>query len=76
MEEPTIHFRFHRPKEQRCPPSFPMVEALRQISLSDEIQPLLGRARADGREVLIEIFHSKGGEPMLIHIAMFPQVNS
>lgn len=77
MREPRVLFKFHRPSgEQVNPPSLPMVEALRQISLSDEMLPLLSRARADGRDIMIEVFHGGDGQPLLIHTAMYPSFTS
>ena len=49
-----------------------MTEALRQLSQAQEMEPLLSKARNDGREVLIEVFHGADGQPLLIHTTLSP----
>jgi hypothetical protein len=50
-----------------------MTEALRRLSEADEMQPLLRKARAARREVVIEVFHSRDGQPLLIHPRLQPR---
>jgi hypothetical protein len=50
-----------------------MTEALRQLSQAREMEPLLRRAQEVGREVVIEVFQSKDGQPLLIHPALLPE---
>jgi hypothetical protein len=49
-----------------------MTEALRQLSVALEMKPLLQAAQRAGREVVIEVFQSRDGQPLLIHTAMLP----
>jgi hypothetical protein len=44
-----------------------MQTALLHLSEAQEMQPLLDRARDTGREVVIEVFHARDGQPLLIH---------
>ena len=65
---PGVVIRYCRPSGS-CTrkPSAAMTEALRRLSEAEEMQPLLGKARAAKREVVIEVFHSRDGQPLLIH---------
>jgi hypothetical protein len=75
-DKPQVVFRFCRPSglvDRR--PSQAMTAALRRLSQADEVQPLLRRARAAGRDVVIEVFHSQDGQPLLIHLTLKPVVN-
>jgi uncharacterized LabA/DUF88 family protein len=49
-----------------------MTEALRQLSQAREMEPLLRKAQEAGREVVIDVFQSKDGQPLLIHPALLP----
>ena len=63
-----VQFRFRRPSGSRTrKPSLAMKEALRHLSEAQEMRPLLDKARQTGREVVIEVFHSIDGQPLLIH---------
>ncbi len=63
-----IVFRFRRPSGfNHREPSVAMTEALRRLSEAAEMQPLLANARQSGISVAIEVFLSRGGEPILIH---------
>jgi hypothetical protein len=67
---PDVVFRFRRPSG--CPsrqPSEAMAQALRQFALTDEMQAFVANARAQRRKVVVEVFHSCDGHPMLIHTA-------
>ncbi len=50
-----------------------MQDALRRLSQAEEMRPLLRKAPAAGREVVIEVFHSKDGQPLLMHTALMPE---
>jgi hypothetical protein len=70
MKTPTVQFKFRRPSGAPThPPSEGMRDTLRCLSQAEEMQPLLKRAQAAGREVVIEVFHAKDGQPLLIHTA-------
>ncbi|MGA2608876.1 MAG: hypothetical protein ABSH01_15640 [Terriglobia bacterium] len=71
---PGIVIRYCRPSGS-CTrkPSAAMTEALRRLSEADEMQPLLRKASAARREVVIEVFHSRDGQPLLIHPRLQPQ---
>lgn len=72
--ERRVVFRFRRPSgSMNREPSTALVQALRHLSKAHEMQPLLAKARETGREVVIEVFHSKNGEPLLIHTALLPE---
>lgn len=75
-DKPVV-FRFRRPNGSvKRQPSVALVCALRQLSEAHEMQPLLVKARETGREVVIEVFHSKDGQPLLIHTALLPQTSA
>ncbi len=70
VHKPGIMFRFRRPSSiPRRQPSKTMTEALRHLAESEEMQPLIDDARARRRDVVVEVFHSRDGHPLLIHIA-------
>jgi hypothetical protein len=50
-----------------------MTDALRQLSEAREMEPLLLKARTEGRDVVIEVFQSRDGQPLLIHTALLPE---
>ena len=54
-------------------PEEAMQDALRRLSQAEEMRPLLRKAPAAGREVVIEVFHSKDGQPLLMHTALMPE---
>jgi len=73
MKTPVVQFKFRRPSGSPTrEPSTAMTEALRRLSQAEEMQPLLKKAQATGREIVIEVFHSKDGQPLLIHTAAVP----
>jgi hypothetical protein len=37
------------------------------------MEPLLSKARKAGREVVIEVFHGKDGQPLLTYTALLPK---
>lgn len=69
-----IVFRFRRPGgSTNRKPSTALIQALRHLSEAHEMQPLLAKAQTTGREVVIEVFHSRSGQPLLIHTALLPE---
>jgi hypothetical protein len=68
--KPGILFKFRRPTSiPRRHPSKAMTEALRHLAESDEMRHFVAEARARRRNVVVEVFHSRDGHPLLIHIA-------
>ncbi len=69
-----ILFRFRRPSSTpRRQPSKAMTEALRHLADSDEMKPFVAAARAQRRNVVVEVFHASDGRPLLIHTAAAPR---
>ena len=67
-QTPGIVFRFCRPSGSPSrQPSEAMTQALRQFAATDEMQAFVANARAQRRKVVVEVFHSADGYPMLIH---------
>jgi hypothetical protein len=76
QSNPRIVFKFRRPSGSSTRKASPaMTAALRRLSQADEMQPLLKKARATGRDVVIEVFHTQDGQPLLIHPTLKPLVN-
>jgi len=69
-----IIFRFRRPNSlPGRQPSKAMTEALRCLAESEEMTPFITAARAERRNVVVEVFHSGDGHPLLIHTAAAPR---
>lgn len=67
---PGILFRFRRPSNiPKRHPSKAMAEALRHLAESEEMRPFVAEARARRRNVVVEVFYSSDGHPLLIHTA-------
>jgi CTP:molybdopterin cytidylyltransferase MocA len=49
-----------------------MTQAMRQFAATDEMQAFVASARAQRRKVVVEVFHSADGHPLLIHTAFLP----
>jgi len=65
----NVVLRFRRPSDsERQQPSLAMTEALRRLSEAEEMQPLLAQASKSGKSVAIEVFQTRDGQPLLIHI--------
>ena len=65
-----VEFKFRRPAS--APPKKPsvkMTEALRLLSESEEMKPLVHNAQAQHRRVVVEVYHRGDGTPLLIHAA-------
>jgi hypothetical protein len=72
--KPGIVFRFRRPSSvPRRQPSRAMAEALRHLAESEEMRPFVAAARAQRRNVVVEVFHASDGRPLLIHTAAAPK---
>ena len=72
--KPEIMFRFRRPSSiPRRQPSEAMRKALQHLAESEEMQPLIDDARARRRDVVVEVFHSSDGHPLLIHTTTAPK---
>ena len=64
----NVVFKFRRPRgtEQQTP-GLSLTEALRHLSETAEMRPLIAEARKSGGAVAIELFQSREGRPVLIH---------
>ena len=72
--ERNVTFKFSQASGAAAPePSECMTEALQRLSESDEMQALVAEARAHGRKVVVHVFHSSDGHPILIHLGAAPQ---
>ena len=70
---PGIVFRFRRPSGlPKRAPSVAMREALRQLANADEMQEFISAALAKRRSVVVEVFHSRDGHPLLVHVGAAP----
>ena len=69
----NIEFKFSRPGGTSVVPSKAMTDALRQLSESAELKPLVAGAKARGRKVVVQVFESRDGYPFLIHLAAVDQ---
>jgi len=68
--KPGVVFKFRRPAGvPKKPPSRAMTEALQRLSESDEMQDFMAQAHAQKRTVVVEVFHTREGRPLLIHTA-------
>jgi len=74
QHKPGILFRIRRPSSmQKRHPSKAMTEAPRHLAESEEMQPFISDARARRRDVVVEVFHSSDGRPLLIHTTTAPK---
>jgi len=74
LHKPGILFRFRRPSSMpKRHPSRALAEALRHLADSEEMQPFISDARARRRDVVVEVFHSSDGRPLLIHTTTAPK---
>jgi hypothetical protein len=65
----NVVFRFRRSSGSRQQePSAALTEALQRLGKAEEMKPLLVEARKSGRSVATVVFHSRQGQPLLIHI--------
>ena len=74
MKNGNVEVNFSRPSGAPAPePSMSMTDAMQRLSESDEMQTLVAEARANGRKVVVHVFHSAEGRPILIHLAAVAQ---
>ena len=67
---PRVVFKFSRPAgAPKKPPSAAMTEALQRLSEAEEMRDFTAKAHAQNRNVVVEVFHSADGHPLLIHVA-------
>lgn len=70
----NVAFKFSLPSgAPALEPSRGMTEALRQLSRSDELKSIAGDAAMHGRKLVVQVFHSSSGVPILIHLATVPE---
>ncbi len=70
----NVAFKFCRPSgAPTWQPSRAMIEALQQLSRSDELKLIAANAQARGRKLVVQVFHSSHGVPILIHLATVPE---
>jgi hypothetical protein len=50
-----------------------LTEALRHLAESEEMRPFISDARARRRNVVVEVFHSSDGRPLLVHTTTAPE---
>jgi hypothetical protein len=53
-------------------PSAALTAALRHLAEADEMKSLVTDAQVQGRKVVVQVFHSSAGHPILIHLAAVP----
>jgi hypothetical protein len=72
--KPGIVFKFRRPRgSPKQNPSVALTEALQKLSESDEMREFVAQSHAKNRKVVLEVFHSAEGRPLLIHTAATPE---
>jgi hypothetical protein len=65
----NVVFKFRRPSGSNSQqPSRALTEALHRLGEAKEMQSLLAQARQSGKSVSIEVFQTRNGQPLLIHI--------
>lgn len=63
-----VSFKFCRPSGVSArEPSVAMTRALQALSEADEIREFVAEARAQRKDVVVEVFQSRDGQPLLIH---------
>ena len=73
-QTPSVIFKFCRPSGSPSrKPSEAMTQAMRQFAATDEMQAFVAKARSQRRKVVVEVFHSSDGHPLLIHTAVSPK---
>jgi hypothetical protein len=74
MKNGNVELKFCRPSGAPArQPSRAMADALQHLSEADEMQCLVSEAEAHGRKVVVQVFHSAEGHPILIHLGSVPQ---
>jgi hypothetical protein len=65
----NVVFKFRRPTgSDSQQPSRALTEALHRLGEAEELQSLLAQARQSGKSVAIEVYQTRNGQPLLIHI--------
>ena len=65
----NVVFKFRRPRGVvRQLPSQGMADALRRLGETEEMKPLIAEANKCGQPIAIEVFQTRSGQPILIHI--------
>jgi hypothetical protein len=65
----NVVFKFRRPSgSDSQQPSRAHTEALHRLGEAEEMQSVLAQARQSGKSVSIEVFQTRDGQPLLIHI--------
>jgi hypothetical protein len=73
-DNPDVQFRFSQPSGAPArKPSASMTAALRNLSESTELKSLVAEAQAQGRKLVVQVYHSSDGRPFLIHLKAVPQ---
>ncbi len=71
---PDVQFKFSQPSGAPArKPSGSMTAALRNLSESAEMRSLVAEAQANGRKLVVQVYHSADGHPFLIHMKAVPQ---
>lgn len=69
----AVTFRFHRLRgTEKREPSATIRNALQTLTEAEEMRDFVASARSQGRNVVVEVFHSRDGHPLLIHTAATP----
>jgi hypothetical protein len=69
-----VQFKFSQPSGAPSrKPSASMTVALGKLSESTELRSLVAEAQAQGRKVVVQVYHSSDGHPFLIHLKAVPQ---
>jgi hypothetical protein len=72
--DPDVLFKFSQPSGAASrKPSKGMTEALHHLTEADEMQALIAEAQAQGRKVVVQVYHSAEGHPFLIHLKAVAQ---
>ena len=65
----NVIFKFRRPSgSDSQQPSRALTEALHRLGEAEELRPLIAQASKSGKSVAIEVFQTRDGQPLLIHI--------
>ena len=71
---PDVLFKFSQPSGVPAKkPSASMTAALRNLSEATELRSLVAEAQAQGRKLVVQVYHSAEGRPFLIHLKAVPQ---
>ncbi len=71
---PEVLFKFSQPSGAPArKPSASMTAALRHLSEATEMRSLVAEAQAQGRKVVVQVYHSAEGRPFLIHLKAVPK---